>query len=55
MGFVYDNEDNAPLTDEMFDRIDQNGHNPTIYTSYADMKAAEKEAEAIPFDDPPDG
>jgi len=34
-GYLYDDEDNAPMNDEMFDRIDQNGNNPTVYTSYA--------------------
>ena len=54
MPYIYNDEDNAPMNDEVFDRIDQNGHNPTVYTSYAEMKAAEKETE-LPFDDPPDG
>ena len=51
--YSYDDEDNAPMNDEAFDRIDQNGHNPTVYTSYAEMKAAMDEAMAIPFNDPP--
>ena len=53
MPYLYDDEDNAPMNDEAFDRIDQNGHNPTVYTSYAEMKAARDEAMAIPFNDPP--
>ena len=48
MGFCYDDEDNVPMTQDMFDRIDPNGHNPTVYTSYAEMKAAE----SLPFTDP---
>ena len=48
--FVYDDEDNVPMNDDAFDRIDQNGHNPTVYTSYAEMKAEE----ALPFTDVPD-
>ena len=53
MPYIYNDEDNAPMCDEMFDRIDQDGHNPTVYTSYAEMRAAEKE-EALPFTDPPE-
>ena len=34
---------------EEFDRIDQDGHNPTVYGSYAEMKAVES---SLPFDDP---
>lgn len=48
MPYIYDNEDNAPMNREAFDRIDQDGHNPTVYRSYAEMRAAEKE---IPFAD----
>lgn len=33
---------------EDFDRIDQDGHNPTTYGSFAEMVAAE----SIPFDNP---
>ena len=47
---AYDDEDNAPMTDDLFDRIDQGGHNPTVYGSYAQMKAEE----ALPFTDPPE-
>ena len=49
--YIYNDEDNAPMNDEAFDRIDPSGHNPTVYTSYAEMRAAEKE-EALPFTDP---
>ena len=34
---------------EELDRIDQDGHNPTVYGSYAEMKAVES---SLPFDDP---
>ena len=51
--YIYNDEDNAPMCDEMFDRIDPGGHNHTVYTSYAEMRAAEKE-EALPFTDPPE-
>ena len=44
---VYDDEDNAPMTDDAFD----GPHNPTVYTSYAEMRAAEK---PLPFSDPPE-
>ena len=54
MPYIYNDEDNAPMNDEMLDRIEQNGHNPTIYSSYAEMIAAEKEMD-LPFTDPPDG
>lgn len=46
MPYIYNDEDNVPMNDEAFDRIDQNGHNPTVYGSWAEMKAVEKE---IPF------
>ena len=47
MDYIYNDEDNAPMN------IDLDGHNPTIYTSYAEMIAREKE---LPFTDPlPDG
>ena len=49
MGIVYNDEDNAPMNDENWDRIDVNGHNPTVYTSYSEMKAIES---GLPFDDP---
>lgn len=48
--YIYNDEDNAPMSRELFDRIDENGHNPTVYTSYAEMRAAE----AVPFSDPPE-
>ena len=32
------------------DEFDKDGHNPTTYSDYAEMRAA---AEEIPFDDPP--
>ena len=50
MAVVYNDEDNVPMTSESFDRIDQDGHNPTTYGSYAEMRAAEK---ALPFDETP--
>ena len=31
--------------------IDKDGHNPTVYTSYSEMKAVEQ---GIPFNDPPE-
>ena len=46
--YIYNDEDNAPMDEQNFDR---DGHNPTVYTSYAEMKAEEK---ALPFDDPPE-
>jgi hypothetical protein len=49
--YIYSDEDNAPMNEEAFDRIDQNGHNPTVYGSYAEMKVEEK---ALPFTDPPE-
>ena len=49
--YLYDDEDNAPMNDEAFDRIDKDGHNPTVYQSYAEMKAEEKK---IPFADEED-
>ena len=49
MPYLYDDEDNAPMTEENYDRIDQNGHNPMVYGSYAEMRAAEK---SLPFTDP---
>ena len=55
MGYIYNDEDNAPMYDENFERwdpIDINGHNPTVYTSYAEARAYDK-GEEIPFNDPP--
>ena len=46
--YLYDDEDNAPMDDRMFDA---NGHNPTTYASYAEMKADD---EPLPFTDPPE-
>lgn len=51
-GYIYNDEDNVPMPADIFDRIDADGHNPTVYGSYAEMMAAEKE-EAVPFSDPP--
>jgi len=51
MAYLYDDEDNVPMNDDAFDRIDQDGHNPTVYTSYAEMQDAEKD---LPFTDPPE-
>ena len=48
--YIYNDEDNAPMAGELFDRIDQDGHNPTAYASYAEMRAEE----ALPFTDPPE-
>lgn len=49
MAFIYNDEDNIPMSDEL---LDINGHNPTVYTSYSEMKAVEK---AVPFTDPGNG
>ena len=43
--YIYNDEDNAPMSEELFDRIDLYGHNPTVYGSWAEMKAAEREKE----------
>lgn len=51
MAYIYNDEDNAPMNQETFDRIDQDGHNPTTYTSYAEMRAAEHD---LPFAELPD-
>lgn len=40
--YIYNDEDNVPMMEQNFDRIDQGGHNTTVYTSYAEMKAAER-------------
>ena len=48
MSYIYNDEDNVPMNDDAFDR---DGHNPTVYSSYSEMKAAEK---ALPFTDPPE-
>ena len=45
MLYAYDDEDNAPMNIE-----DHDGHNPTVYGSYAEMRAAEQD---IPFAEPP--
>lgn len=52
--YSYDDEDNAPMTRQAYADLrdmDKNGHNPTIYTSISEMKAAE---EPLPFTDPPE-
>ena len=40
---AYDDEDNVPMHDEVWDRIEKDGHNPTVYGSFAEMRAAEKD------------
>lgn len=45
--YLYDDEDNAPMTDDAWD----GPHNPTVYGSRAEMKAAERD---LPFSDPPE-
>lgn len=45
--YIFDDEDNEPM---YFDLIDQDGHNPTVYDSWAEMKAIEK----LPFTEMPD-
>ena len=47
MAYLYDDEDNTAMNEEAWDK---DGHNPTVYTSYAEMRAAEKN---IPFAEPP--
>jgi hypothetical protein len=51
MPYIYNDEDNVPMNDEAYDRLDHNGHNPTAYTSYAEMKADEQ---PLPFTDQPE-
>jgi len=46
--YIYNDEDNVPMNQEAFD---QNGHNPTVYSSYAEMKACEQ---PLPFTDGPE-
>ena len=53
MPYIYSDDDNAPMNDNAWDMIDQNGHNPTVYLSYAEMRAAQKGE--IPFCEPYDG
>lgn len=43
--YIYNDEDNVPMVDDSF----FGPHNPTVYLSRAEMKAAE----SIPFSDPP--
>lgn len=43
MRMAYDDEDNVPMSDDAFDRIDQDGHNPTVYGSFSEMKAMESD------------
>ena len=45
--YIFDDEDNEPM---YYNLLDQDGHNPTVYNSTAEMKAVES---GIPFDDPP--
>lgn len=54
--YIYADDDNAPMNEsawEMFDRIDKDGHNPTVYLSYAEMRAIQRGE--IPFCEPYDG
>ena len=46
MPYIYNDEDNAPMIDDDFDF-----HNPTVYSSRAEMKAIES---GIPFNDKPE-
>ena len=41
------------MNDTEWDRIDVNGHNPTTYLSYAEMRAVEKGE--VPFCEPYEG
>ena len=43
MPYIYNDEDNAPMTDDQFEY-----HNPTVYTSLAEARMADK----MPFDEP---
>ena len=45
--YIFNDEDNNPMNDDAWD----GPHNPTIYNSRAEMKAAE---EPLPFTDPPE-
>ncbi|MBP5728354.1 MAG: hypothetical protein J6Y48_14890 [Clostridia bacterium] len=47
MPYIYNDEDNVPMNDDAFDGI----HNPTVYSSRSEMKAAEQ---PLPFTDPPE-
>lgn len=46
MPYIYNDEDNVPMTSDAWDR---NGYNPTVYKSYYDMFPGE---EGLPFSDP---
>lgn len=48
MAYLYEDEDNAAMCDEL---LDFNGHNPTVYTSLSEMKYYEQD---LPFTDPPE-
>ena len=50
--YIFDDEDNEPM---YYNLLDQDGHNPTVYNSIAEMKAMEREP--LPFTDlePGDG
>ena len=52
-GYLYDDEDNAPMNDDSFGSIDKDGHNPTVYLSAYEARMYDKYGEPVPFDDPP--
>ena len=47
--YIYSDEDNEPMYRSLME--DEDGHNPTVYTSHAEMKAVEA---VLPFTDPPE-
>ena len=55
MAYIYNDEDNAPMNDDQFDRIDQNGHNPTVYLSEYEARMYDKYGEPEPHKKPSDG
>ena len=51
--YIFDDEDNEPMYSNL---LDQDGHNPTVYTSLAEMKAIESlPFSELPIEEPPSG
>ena len=50
MPYIYSDDDNVPMNESAWNSIeDRDGHNPTVYLSFAEMRAAQRGE--IPFDE----
>ena len=52
MPYIYNDEDNAPMNEDAFDK---GGHNPTVYLSAYEARMYDRHGEPEPKENPADG